>query len=554
MPKLDPDDFTAPGPGTWELEQVHLHRPMTRLALEEFRPAFGRGFAEALDLYGSLIKEMRFRSVNRFDYSQVAIVGAPDGGRGAPPKFVLWLMMRLHPAIRAQRKKANAAFEGRIWRADLRRWDEEAKPRSNQRHLELGSVDLAALSNPELADHVDACLAQWKEMSHQHAYFSVAAMLPLGDFLNQVSAWSGRSSESLLAIFPQADPLLEAIAADQAASALLASGDAADAILAGLAEHPTIGPLLDAYLKLIGPRIIGYDIADRTALENPGLLLDGLRAMQTRDHAAGRAAGERHAAAAREAVPVERRPDFDELLREARNIYRLRDERGLFSDSVAGGLLRAAILEVGRRAVAAGSLQDAEHAVEADVGELRRLAQGDEGLAADLADRFDFRTAHTVDDAPDFLGGMPSEPPPMSLIPAGGLRCGMEAFVAMMGLVFDPVDNAPAPDDQDVLAGRAAGVGAYEGIARVVHSPADFDRIEAGDVLVTRSTSPTYNVVLGRVGGIVTDHGGVLSHAAIVAREFGIPAVVACGNATSVIPDGARVRVNTEDGCVTVLR
>ena len=104
-----------------------------------------------------------------------------------------------------------------------------------------------------------------------------------------------------------------------------------------------------------------------------------------------------------------------------------------------------------------------------------------------------------------------------------------------------------------MLAGRAAGVGAYEGIARVVHSPADFDRIEAGDVLVTRSTSPTYNVVLGRVGGIVTDHGGVLSHAAIVAREFGIPAVVACGNATSVIPDSARVRVDAEDGRVTVL-
>ena len=60
MPPLDPNDFTPPGPGSWELEQVHLHRPMTRLAIEEFRPPFRRGFAEELDLYGSLIKELRF--------------------------------------------------------------------------------------------------------------------------------------------------------------------------------------------------------------------------------------------------------------------------------------------------------------------------------------------------------------------------------------------------------------------------------------------------------------------------------------------------------------
>ena len=496
-------------------------------------------------------------------------MGAPDGGGRPPPTFVLWIMMRLHPAIRAQRKKADAAYASKLWRDDLRRWDEEAKPRSDQQHLDLGSVDLAALFNDALADHVDACLDQWRDMSYQHAYFSAAAMLPLGDFLNNVSTWSGRSSESLFPIFQgdspsssgwisQAGPLLEAIAADQAANDLLASDRPADAVLAGLAEHPTIGPLFEAYLRVIGPRIVGYDIGDRTALENPGLLLDGLRALQTRDEAATRAAGERHAAEAREATPAEHQAEFDELLQEARANYRLRDERGLFSDSVAGGLLRAAMLEVGRRAVEAGTLHDAEHAVEADADELRRLLAADETLAAELAERFDYRTSHTIDDAPRFLGGAPPpDPPPFGLIPAGGLRRGMQAFASLMDMVFDPTDALPddeaAADAAQILTGRAAGSGSYEGVARIVDSPADFDRIEAGDVLVTRSTSPTYNVVLGRVGGIVTDHGGVLSHAAIVAREFGIPAVVACGNATSVIPDGARVCVDAEDGRVTIL-
>ena len=59
-------------------------------------------------------------------------MGAPDGGGRPPPTFVLWIMMRLHPAIRAQRKKADAAYASKLWRDDLRRWDEEAKPRSDQ--------------------------------------------------------------------------------------------------------------------------------------------------------------------------------------------------------------------------------------------------------------------------------------------------------------------------------------------------------------------------------------------------------------------------------------
>ena len=78
--------------------------------------------------------------------------------------------------------------------------------------------------------------------------------------------------------------------------------------------------------------------------------------------------------------------------------------------------------------------------------------------------------------------------------------------------------------------------------------PADFHRLRPGDVLVTRTTSPTYNVVLPLLGAIVTDRGGALSHAAIVSREFGIPGVVGCRDATTRIRDGARVRVDGLSG------
>jgi pyruvate,water dikinase len=101
--------------------------------------------------------------------------------------------------------------------------------------------------------------------------------------------------------------------------------------------------------------------------------------------------------------------------------------------------------------------------------------------------------------------------------------------------------------------GVAASPGIYEGRACVLTGPHEFDRLEPGDVLVAPITSPAYNTVLPLIGAVVTDKGGALCHAAIVAREFGIPAVVGTVTATQAIPDGAKVRVDGTAGTVTVL-
>ena len=93
----------------------------------------------------------------------------------------------------------------------------------------------------------------------------------------------------------------------------------------------------------------------------------------------------------------------------------------------------------------------------------------------------------------------------------------------------------------------------YEGPARRVSGPAEFDRIVQGDVLVTESTTEAFNILLPLLGAIVTDSGGLLSHSAIVAREYGIPGVVGTREATDRIADGTRVRVDGDAGEVTVL-
>jgi phosphoenolpyruvate synthase/pyruvate phosphate dikinase len=145
--------------------------------------------------------------------------------------------------------------------------------------------------------------------------------------------------------------------------------------------------------------------------------------------------------------------------------------------------------------------------------------------------------------------GPPSPPPPdPSGLPPGVARV-MQAMGIALGGVFG---SSEAPHEENFLRGLAASGGVYEGPARLVSRPSEFDRIVQGDVLVTESTSEAFNILLPLLGAIVTDAGGLLSHSAIVAREYGIPGVVGTRDATDRILDGTRVRVDGDAGEVTV--
>jgi pyruvate,water dikinase len=104
-----------------------------------------------------------------------------------------------------------------------------------------------------------------------------------------------------------------------------------------------------------------------------------------------------------------------------------------------------------------------------------------------------------------------------------------------------------------VLRGIGASAGQVSGIARVLAGPADFTRLRPGDVLVATITTPAWTTLFAMAGAVVTDVGGPLSHSSIVAREYGIPAVLGTNVATRRIPDGARVRVDGDTGTVTLL-
>ena len=92
-----------------------------------------------------------------------------------------------------------------------------------------------------------------------------------------------------------------------------------------------------------------------------------------------------------------------------------------------------------------------------------------------------------------------------------------------------------------------------EGTARIIKSVEEMSRLKQGDILVCQITNPTWAPIFDKIAAAVSDIGGSMSHAAIVAREYGLPAVVGTGNGTTRIKDGQRIRVDGGRGIVTLL-
>ena len=107
--------------------------------------------------------------------------------------------------------------------------------------------------------------------------------------------------------------------------------------------------------------------------------------------------------------------------------------------------------------------------------------------------------------------------------------------------------------DRSKLSGMAASPGTAEGRARVIRSADELHTIQEGEILVTPVTAPSWAPVFGKIRATVTDIGGMMSHAAIVCREYGLPAVTGTGNASSTIRTGQMLRVDGATGEVLIL-
>jgi rifampicin phosphotransferase len=146
-------------------------------------------------------------------------------------------------------------------------------------------------------------------------------------------------------------------------------------------------------------------------------------------------------------------------------------------------------------------------------------------------------------------GRSPDRPPPLDALPEEA-RLANKSLLWYAERIFEAQRSSQKLTD-DEITGLPASPGQYQGPARIVRGPEEFAKIEAGDVLVCPITSPVWSVLFPSIGALVTDTGGVLSHPAIIARECGVPAVVATGNATQRVQDGQVIEVDGAAGLVT---
>jgi phosphohistidine swiveling domain-containing protein len=515
---------------------------MTRYFQETQPPAFKRGTNDFAKFYGLLIDGIQVGYANSFCYNQV--VPAPEG------------------EIPQRIKRTEQVFAQKLWRDQLRDWDEKCKPAAIAAHRELQAVNPDNLTDVELAAYLKRCRDHHAAMISQHMRFTAGTLLPTGDFLAHVGGWTSLPHSELLGLMRgsaevsaggsgELERLKQAFAQDPAAREILASASDPSQVLTRLRSlGGETGAAVSGYLDLVGNRLVdGFDIAEPTALELPDALLRAMRVALSGEVQTVVSDNAR-IAEVRAQVPEAHRAEFDELLSEARLLYRLRDERGVYSDIWASGLMRRAALAAGRRVTARGRIATPQQMLDASLDEMCALVTGSGGPSADeLAKRAGYRATYTAKDAPPFLGPPKPPPPDLATLPPPAGRVMRAIFIAL-GHLFG---SSQAQNEAKVLYGLAASKGVYEGPARRVAGPPEFGRILKGDVLITESTTEAFNILLPLLGGIVTDNGGLLSHAAIVSREYGIPGVVGTREATERIADGVLVRVDGDAGEVTVL-
>ena len=298
------------------------------------------------------------------------------------------------------------------------------------------------------------------------------------------------------------------------------------------------------YLAEFGHSIYDLDFAKPLPVDEPLPLLEALkmfvRGEGTDPHKRQQDSVERREEAVQVALSRARglkRRLFRWSLRWAQTFARVRED-SIFDIGLGYPILRRMLRELGRRLAQAGAIAEADDIYFLELDEVSRGARAlDGGERPEIVlDRVRERRA---------LWRAEGRLVPPQQLPSKGRVMGIKTDA------FMPV----SADDQahDLLKGVAASPGQVTASARVLLGPEDFHQMQPGDILVAEITTPAWTPLFAMAAGIVTDVGGPLSHGSIVAREYGIPAVLGTGVATRRIQSNQMIAVDGSAGVVTLM-
>jgi rifampicin phosphotransferase len=470
--------FPAPGPGGWRRLADHFPRALTAEYQRIYSETCPPGMAAYMRRYGVLARTLDVAFVHGHLYiTPVPLAGSREPRR-APPRTLVWMLSRLHPAFRRRNQAARRALEDRPWRAVTERWFAVERDEWRRRSSEIEAVDPSSLDDPRLADHLRCCRQHVVSGYLRHFELHGDDLLPVGLLIARCREWG-------------IDPAL------------------ATGALAGASTGPRATEVSGWML------VTGYD-------------LDCLTWNELDDTVEPQVSSRRVPVDLGAHVPAEHHVELETLVADARNAVHLRDDNGALTAAWPMGLLRRAMLAAGHRLFPA----DPTFAVEATVDELASLLTGRESVSFDGLDR---RRRERADDsaldAPSTIGPEFALPPldalprPLALIGAAQLATAEH----MLG------------DDHPV----GIGTDCYTGRALVVDDPTlAMATFEPGDVIITPATSPSWNSLLAHAGALVTANGGLVSHAAVTARELGIAAIIGDPTACQRLRTGTMVTVD----------
>ncbi|MEQ8842222.1 MAG: PEP/pyruvate-binding domain-containing protein [Acidimicrobiales bacterium] len=549
-----------PEGNNWQKDTAHYPEPMTPFGWsllwacdEDVRAVF--------DEVGMLIRGLEQVFVGGEIYGRVMpAFGDADGAGKPPPAFVLGIASRLVPELRRRTAIARRLIADNQVQRWVDEWHDHDRAHMAGRAADLAAIDPDTLDDAALAAHMRAAVTLVKDGQRIHFRLVMPwaqRLHALNTLVAEELGWDDAAIATMLgghsAATRAADDALDDIRTrirrtDGALAALEARpGEPVDALAS---VHADLATQVDDWVAEHGWASVNYDAGMPVLAERPRMVTQLLLAEpEAVDHAAAIDAAER----ARAAFSPARRDEFDRVLAAARAVYPLRDDNTIIVGDRPLAVLRLAMLESGRRLAGCGTISTPADAAYLTVDELcdaltAPAASPDPAdLAALVVQRRGEEAWVRANPGPATIGAQ-GEPPDTSRLPRA-LRQVNEPVLWVVAHEY-PVVGPPPADDDVILAGVAASAGVAEGTVRVIRSHADMHRLVDGDVLVCQVTSPSWAPLFPLARAIVADGGGVLSHAAIAAREHGIPAVLGTGTATSTLRDGQRVRIDGTRGLV----